>query len=173
LLHHANGTPGVSGCFLVRLMYILIPKLRVVFCFKTREKSADQELHTIRDMAEINRIHAATETVPCTKEQFEQLRRLLPYEEIEVEISESHGFQIELLDDRDLFLFAERDGMVDNLPPRFRKALGSLLSAAGEPYLEVGFADTCYRVFSGSHAGGSWRLYPDGRIKYAKLIYAD
>jgi hypothetical protein len=126
--------------------------------------------------------HTAVETIPCDKATFKHLERLLadPDPRTDPERTklweqngcEYHGFQVENhgMKEVEVYLYSE-NGTADQIPPDFRKEFGKVIRAAGKPYLEVGWAATCDRECPGSHHGGEWRLYPDGSIVLAELVY--
>ena len=83
------------------------------------------------------------------------------------------AYTIEWAEDNggELYIFAEENACTSQVPEKFWKELAKLLTAKKMPYLEFGWASHCSKPCVGSYGVGEFRLYNDGQVVYAKLVY--
>ena len=114
--------------------------------------------------------HTAEESVPCSAEDLAALRALLAQTDEEDDGDGPHGMAID--GETEAYLYCDDESSnASALPERFLKKFGEVLTKAGKPWLEIGYAHTCDKASPGSHGGGSCRIYPDGTLVYPKIVW--
>jgi hypothetical protein len=128
-------------------------------------------------MANYYTLMAADRCVPCTRAQFNKLKKIL---ETVAEANDQYpGLDMEYWDkaedpnDYGVYITSDESFNSDDLPEAFSKALGKLIEAAEMPFLQVGLAYTCDKLRPQSHGGDNARFYPDGSFVYRKCLWPE
>lgn len=127
-------------------------------------------------VTELYSLHAAEAILTCSRKEFRQAQKLLSgglplrRQRRMNNYREMHGFAVDFVENG-LYLYADYSGDACLLPMDFTKLLGTWVARQNLAFLEIGFATTCSRPERGSQSGGAWRLYPDGSIQFAELVF--
>jgi len=123
-------------------------------------------------MADFFSTMAATQIVPSSRIDFENLDRVIQAaRESDDGFNIESSIQAEYIDGEGVFLFVEDYFCDDDLSDDICSAIGRLLHSAGQEFLEFSFSVTCTRLMVGSHGGGSFRIYADGRLVWPNLTW--
>lgn len=138
-------------------------------------------------MANCYGLVSAEEVVKCSKKDFDALKKQL-CEDNDNEQRENSGFDVEFYEGEngyvrngalpkgngktgEMYMFAEEYGDPGCLSEVFLKKLGKLIKKAGKEYLEFGTAYYCDKLRVGSCGGGAFRVYADGKLVHAKMLF--
>lgn len=111
----------------------------------------------------------SVEDLRCSKEDADELKTL--WNEKSEEADCSDGFDVELMGDDNLYIFADEFGDIESVPIEAKKKIGEILAKAGMEYLTFGYASYNSRNLQGTQSGGTFRLYKDGTIRYPTIKY--
>jgi hypothetical protein len=109
----------------------------------------------------------AVESIPCTEKDVDALCEQVNRDEEDGEVSSGMGFEYS----DGLYIFAEEFGSPEELSETARKMIGALLKKAGKSFIQIGFAEYCDKLREDSAGGGAVRIYANGSVKYAKLVW--
>lgn len=110
-------------------------------------------------------------SLKCTKQQAHKLISLLNEEEGE---DICHGFIGEYYSkDGEFYFYAETSGSPEELPKKFTKLLGTLMTKNKVPYVTIGGAFYCDKLRPGEFGGFDCRIYPDGEIVWPKIMWPE
>lgn len=73
--------------------------------------------------------------------------------------------------DGELYVYAENYADEGSVPDAFWTVLGGLLKARRKKFLEFGLAHHCSKACPGSFGGGAFRVYRNGDVGIAKLVF--
>jgi hypothetical protein len=129
-------------------------------------------------MANYYTLVTAFRKIPCTKKEAKKVQKLI--EELEdqlIEHDEYLGLAFEYYEKEGGYLVSSVNAdssRPENLfDTEVAKEIGKLLKKADMEYLEVGVAYTCDKLRESSHGGGMFRIYKNGRVEEAKLVYLE
>jgi hypothetical protein len=112
----------------------------------------------------------AEHSVICSKEDF--LALLEAYDTHEQnDLFPSFTLDYDENDGEVYFYTADDSSDPDQLNRHFLTKFGEIIGKAGLPHLEVGVAYTCDKFRENSHRGTAFRIYPNGDLKWAKLVW--
>jgi hypothetical protein len=112
----------------------------------------------------------ATNTIPCSRELYQELEGVLE-EEVE-DLEEEHGFEVDLEEGQlHMFTRSECSWEVHALPLRAREIMGRILEAAQLPWWEFGYHFYCDKARPGEFGGGRFRIHRDGSIEFAGMSW--
>lgn len=124
-------------------------------------------------MADCYSTMVATQIVACSRKDFEELERAIQGEGEDLDgIDVESCIQVEYVDGEGVFLFVEDYFCDDDLSENICSAIGRFLKSVGQEYLEFTYSGTCTRVMVGSHGGGSFRIYADGRLVWPRIEWS-
>jgi hypothetical protein len=111
----------------------------------------------------------ASDTIACSKEDFEQLKALM--DGVDDPDREYHGMVVEL--GNELHMFSEEDGVLESVPEAAMKFIGTIIQKANQPYWEFGIAYTASRKAPGCFGGSAARIYPNGDLVFADTTWPE
>ncbi len=114
-------------------------------------------------------VFGSVEKLKCSKEDADALKEL--WEEKSEGADCSDGFDMQLMGNDNLYIFADEFGDIESVPIEVKKKIGEILAKAGMEYLTFGYASYNSRNLQGTQSGGTMRLYKDGTVRYPTVRY--